>query len=139
MTEPYLKPLPVKEPQNAPLWEGLAQHEFRAPKCNNCGYWNWVPYPACRNCLSEDQTWTKVSGKATLFTFTIVHRGLGAFNAEVPYVVALAELEESPHSMIVLGNIVDVPHEALKIGMPLKIVYKDVEGEDVTLWQFTKA
>jgi uncharacterized OB-fold protein len=74
-----------------------------------------------------------------LFTYTIVHRGLGAFNAEVPYVVGLVEMEERPLPMIVLGNIVDVPHDEIEVGMPLKMVFKDIEGEDVTLWQFTKA
>ena len=63
MSEPYLKPLPKKQPENAPLWEGLARHLFHVPKCDNCGAWNWVPYPACRNCLSEKLTWTKLSGR----------------------------------------------------------------------------
>jgi uncharacterized OB-fold protein len=84
MNEPYMKPLPQKQPENAPLWEGLAQREFRVPKCDDCGAWNWVPYPACRECLSENLTWTKVSGNGTLFTYTIVHRGLGAFHKDVP-------------------------------------------------------
>jgi uncharacterized OB-fold protein len=141
MNQPYLKPLPVKEPQNAPLWEALARHEFVAPKCRQCGAWNWVPYPACRSCLSEDLEWTKISGTGTLFTYTIVHRGLGAFNAEVPYVVALVEMDltAGDRSVVVLGNLVDVPHEDIKIGMRLKMVFQDIEDEDVTLWQFTRA
>jgi uncharacterized OB-fold protein len=140
MNQPYLKPLPQKEPQNAPLWEGLAQHEFRVPKCDHCGAWNWVPYPACRECLSEELTWTKISGNGTLFTYTIVHRGLGAFNAEAPYVVGLVEMELSggKRSVIVLGNIRGVPHEELAVGMPLKMTFLDIPDEDVTLWEFTK-
>ena len=39
--------------------------------------------------------------------------------------------------VIVLGNIVGIPHDALQVGMPLQMTYKDIEGEDVTLWQFT--
>ena len=31
------------------------------------------------------------SGDATVYTFTLCHRGPGAFNAEVPYVIALGE------------------------------------------------
>jgi uncharacterized OB-fold protein len=140
MTEPYLKPLPLKQPENAPLWEGLAQREFRVPKCDNCGAWNWVPYPACRECLSEDLTWTKVSGNGTLFTYTIIHRGVGAFQKDVPYVVALVDMEVTggKRGVIVLGNITGVPHEELSVGMPLKMTFKDIEGEDVTLWEFTK-
>jgi uncharacterized OB-fold protein len=139
MTTPYLKPLPQKQPENAPLWEGLARHEFRVPQCDDCGAWNWVPYPACRECLSENLTWTRVSGEGTLFTYTIVHRGLGAFHEDVPYVVALVQMDVTggKRGVIVLGDIVGVPHEDLRIGMPLKMTFKDIEGEDVTLWEFT--
>ena len=134
--QPYLKPLPVKAPENMPFWDGLDRGEFRVPKCNDCGDWNWIPYPACRSCLSDNLTWTPVSGKATLFSFTIVYRGLGAFNAEVPYVIALAELPEKPRSIVVQGNLVGIDPEQVKIGMPLKIVYETIECEDVTLWRF---
>jgi len=141
MSQPYLKPLPKKEPENAPLWEGLAQHEFRVPKCDQCGAWNWVPYPACRSCLSEDMTWTPLSGKGEVFTYTIVHRGLGAFHQEVPYVVALVRMEAPGGSrdVIVLGNIRNVAFEDLHIGMPVQMTFQDIEGEDVTLWDFAPA
>ena len=139
MTEPYLKPLPQKQPENAPLWEGLVAREFRVPKCNNCGAFNWVPYPACRECLSEDLTWTPISGEGTLFSYTIIHRGLGAFQKEVPYVVALVDMDvpDDKRAVIVLGNIHGVEHDDLQVGMPLKMTFKDIEGEDVTLWEFT--
>lgn len=141
MTEPYLKPLPQKQPENAPLWEGLAKHEFRVPQCNACGAWNWVPYPACRECLSRELTWNKLSGEGTLFTYTIIHRGLGDFQKDVPYVTALVDMDvpDGKRSVVVIGNIVDVPHEDLKVGMPLRMTFKDIPGEDVTLWQFTAA
>jgi uncharacterized OB-fold protein len=140
MTEPYLKPLPQKQPENAPFWEGLAQREFRVPKCDACGTFNWVPYPACRECLSEAQTWTPISGTGTIFTYTIVHRGLGAFHKDVPYVVALVQMDvpAGKRGVIVLGNVAGVSHDELHVGLPVKMTFKDIEGEDVTLWEFTK-
>ena len=135
LDEPYLRPLPRKEAFNVPLWQGLQRHEFLAPKCNTCGAWNWIPYPACRTCLSEDQTWTAVSGEGTLMTCSVVHRGPPTFG-KGPYVVALVELAERPRSMVVLGNVVDTPLDSLEIGMPMHIVYEDIAGEDITLWRF---
>ena len=135
--EPYLKPLPEITDAGSPFWTALQRHEFVVPKCNNCGDYNWVPYPACRSCLSEDQTWTSVSGDAHLFTYTIVHRGPGAFNADVPYVVGLAELVEQPRPCIVLGTIVGVDHADLHVGMPLQIAFEDIPGENVTMWHWT--
>ena len=133
--EPYLRPLPKKDPTNAPFWEGTAAHKFLVPKCNDCGDWNWIPYPACRSCLSEDQSWTEVSGRGTVMSFSVVHRGPLTFGKE-HYGVVLLELEERPRSLVVLGNTIDIDPEELKIGMPMKIVYEDIPGEDITMYRF---
>lgn len=136
-TDKYLKPLPEITDAGRPFWEGLARHELVIPKCSNCGDYNWVPYPACRTCLSEDQVWTPVSGDATLFSYSIVHRGPGAFQEDVPYVVALAELVEQPRPCIVLGTLVGVDHADIEVGMPLQIAFEDIPAEDVTMWHWT--
>lgn len=139
MSEPYMKPLPKKQPENAPLWEGMAAHEFHVPQCDDCGAWNWVPYPACRDCLSENLSWKQLSGLGTLFTYTIIHRGIGDFQKDVPYVTGLVQMETpgGHRDVIVLGNVVGIPHDKIEVGMPLKMIFNDIEGEDVTLWQFT--
>jgi uncharacterized OB-fold protein len=133
---PYLKPLPEVSEANKPFFDALTQRRFLVPKCQDCGDYNWVPYPACRSCLSENQEWTEVSGQATLYTFTVVHRGPGAFDADVPYVIALGELIEQPRPCLVLGNIVGIEPGRLEVGMPLEIAYEDIADEDVTLWRW---
>lgn len=133
---PYLKPLPDISEMNRPFWEGLQRHEFLVPKCQDCGDYNWVPYPACRSCLSEDQEWTTVSGDATVYSYTIVHRGHGQFNDEAPFPIVMAKLIEGPRACIVLGNTRGIPNDSLEVGMPLTMVYEDIPGEDVTLWRF---
>jgi uncharacterized protein len=135
---PYLRPLPRKTPFNQPLWDGLARHELLMPKCNQCGDWNWIPYPACRTCLSEDLSWRPVSGQGTLMTFSVVHRAPPSFGAD-PYVTALVEMAERPRSIVMLGNVVAVPHEKLHIGMPMQVLYEDIPNEQITLWRFTAA
>ena len=136
---PYLKPLPNPSVLNAPFWDGLRAHEFRVPKCRNCGDYNWVPYPACRTCLSEDQEWTVVSGDATVWSYSVCHRGPGVFNDEVPYTVVLAKLVEEPRSLIVTSNLVDVDPASITIGMPIKVVYEDIPDEDITMFRFAPA
>lgn len=135
-TTPYLKPLPQISEANRPFWEGLQRHEFLVPKCADCGDYNWIPYPACRSCLSENQEWTQVSGDATVYSFTIVHRGHGPFNEEAPYALVMAKLVEEPRACIVLGNTREIANEDLHVGMPVRIVYEDIPDEDVTLWRF---
>ena len=134
--QPYNKPLPQRLPENEEFWAGLESGEFRVPRCNNCGYWHWVPYPACRNCLSTDQTWTKTGGKGKIFSYTVVHRGPGGFRDDVPYVLAMVEFPEGPRNPIVLGTMVDVDPDAVHTGMPVKVVYEEIPDEDVTIWHF---
>jgi uncharacterized protein len=135
----YRKPLPQIEPANKPFWDGLAAGEFRVPKCDNCGHYNWVPFPACRSCLNEAQTWTPVSRDATVWSFSVVHRGPGAFNEEVPYAVVLAKLAEEPRGCIVIGNTVGIDPADLYVGMPLRIVFEEIPDEDVTVFRFAAA
>ena len=137
---PYTKPLPTPTPANAAFWDGLRRHEFLVPRCDHCGDLNWVPYPACRSCQSEAQTWVPVSGDATVWTHTVVHRGPGAFGEEVPYVIVLGKLVEQPRSLLVLANLVDgVDPASVKIGMPIRLVYEDIPEEDFTMYKFAPA
>jgi uncharacterized OB-fold protein len=133
---PYLKPLPEISDLNRPFWDGLRAHEFRVPRCRDCGHYNWLPYPACRSCLSERQAWTVVSGDATVYSFTIVHRGPGAFDADVPYVLALGQLTEAPRRCNVLATLVGAAPEEVHIGMPVSIGYVEIPSEDITMYQW---
>jgi uncharacterized OB-fold protein len=135
---PYLKPLPTVTEANRPFFDALAEHRFLVPKCADCGDYNWVPYPACRTCLSENQVWTEVSGEATVFTYTVVHRGPGAFDADVPYVIALGKLSEQPRPCLVLGTLVGCDPAEVQVGLPIQIAYEDIPGEDITMWRWVR-
>lgn len=131
--QPYLKPLPEVTDFNRPFFDGLRNRQFVVPKCQDCGDFHWIPYPACRTCLSGNLVWTPVSGDAMLYSFTVIHTGPGAFSSDVPYAVAMGELVEQPRPCLVLANVVGSPPEELFVGQSLRIVYEDVPGEDVTL------
>ena len=133
---PYLKPLPDITPANREFWDALREQRFLVARCDECGEFNWVRYPACRSCLSERQTWTEVSGDATVFSYTVVHRGPGAFGADVPYLIVLGKLVEEPRACIVLANLVGVDPATVSVGMPIKIAYEEIPGEGVTMYRW---
>ena len=136
---PYLKPVPEPTELNREFWDGMRRHEFLVPRCLECGHYGWVPYPACRRCLSERQEWTPVSGRATVYSYTVVHRGPGAFNADAPYAIVAAALVEDPKYCVVLGNTVGIRHEDLQVGAEVRIVFEKITDEDVVLWRFGPA
>lgn len=132
----YLKPLPEITPANRPFFDALAEHVFVVPRCLACGDYHWVPYPACRSCLSESLAWTPVSGEATMYSFTVVHRGAGAYAAEVPYIVAMGELAEQPRPCLVIANLYGTAPDDLRIGQPLQIAFEDVPSEGITTYHW---
>jgi uncharacterized protein len=130
------KPLPRPAPESLPFWESAKQHRLALPRCNACAKFWFPPSRSCPHCLAADFAWLPVSGRGKIFSFVTFHRVYHpAFASEVPYVVALVELEEGPR---MLSNIVGVPPDRVGCDMPVRIVYDDVVA-DVTVPKFTPA
>ena len=120
-------------PLDAPFWDSLRRHELVVQQCDECGRLRFVPSERCRNCGSPSATWSPVSGDATVYTFTIVHRApTPAYQADAPYAIAYVELAEGPRMP---ARLVDVATDSVEIGMPLEVVFDDVD-DDLTLYRF---
>jgi uncharacterized OB-fold protein len=71
--------------------------------------------------------WAPASGRGRVFAFNIHRFAFSpAFADELPYVYALVELEEGP---MYGTNVVDCAPEDVYVGMPVEVVYQDVEPE----------
>ena len=137
-TEPYTLPLPPAQQWSDRYWEGAKAHELWIMRCNDCRQAYFYPRPICPNCFSRNTEWFQASGKGTLHAFAIVHRGpTAAFREKVPYVVCMVELEEGPRMPSNLVEVAMAP-EAIKIGMPVEVVFEDVT-DAVTLPKFRPA
>jgi len=120
-------------PLDAPFWDALRRHELVVQRCDECGQLRFVPSERCRHCGSPAATWSPVSGNATVYTFSIVHRApTPAYQADAPYVIAYVELDEGPRMPT---RLVEVAPDAVAIGMPLAVVFDDVD-DDLTLYRF---
>lgn len=68
-----------------------------------------------------------------MYSFVVFHRVYHqAFAKEVPYVVALIELDEGPR---LISNVVGVDPGSVRCGMRVRVTYHDV-SRDVTLPKF---
>ncbi|MGE3857950.1 MAG: Zn-ribbon domain-containing OB-fold protein [Dehalococcoidia bacterium] len=132
----YTRPLPdLDRKLTQPYWEGTRQHELRIQQCDACGHRWFPPSFCCPQCLNESYTWTKVSGRAKLWSWINMWQMyyLGFAN-ERPYLVAFVELEEGPRLMAGLEGV--APDSAdLRCDIPLEVVFDDVTPE-VTLPRF---
>ncbi len=117
----------------AAYWAGLREHKLMLQTCKDCGKITHPPGPLCTSCLSDKVEYRPASGRATLYAFTISHRPLHEeFRADLPYVVALVDLDEGVR---IMTWIKDCQPEDLRIGMRVEIFFEKITDE-VTLHRF---
>lgn len=128
------KPAPHPTPISEPYWSSLVDGRLSIQHCSACGSFQHYPRPFCVRCLSTQLDWKSTSGRATVFSFTIVRRAASpAFAPDLPYVLAIVELEEGPH---MTGNVIGIPAGEVTIGMPLELTVVPVgEGQALPQWR----
>ena len=132
------KPRPdTGDAATAPYWEAASRHELVLRGCDACGQVFFVPREFCPDCWSSELSWRPMSGTGTVWTFTEVHVPFydDTWADDVPYVVAVIELEEGPR---MLANIVETDTASLQIGDRVEVTFQD-RPEGVTLPMFRVA
>ena len=135
MSQPYKKPLPTPQPESDFYWQKAREHELWLRRCDDCQKAFFYPRDICPTCFSRNTSWTRSSGRGRLHTFGIVHRSPHpGFRGDVPYVVAIVELEDGVRFPTNLIG-VDPDPAAIRIGMAVSVTFDDVT-DDVTLPKF---
>lgn len=120
MTNP--PPLPRLTPESDFYWTGGAQGQLRILRCQECRRFAHPPTPLCRNCGGEALLPEAVSGRGTVWTFTVSHQQLLPSLA-TPYVIAIVELEEQA-GLHVTTRLVDVAPDDVAVGMPVEVRFE---------------
>ena len=126
--KPATRPLPnLAEMDTAPFWAGTAEGEFRYQQCSNCGTVVWHPRSHCTGCVDGDLQWKVSAGKGTLYSFSVVRQSYHPFfRNQVPYVVALVDLDEGPRFLTNLIGLED-PLNDVEIGQRVAIEWEQHE------------
>ena len=131
--EDYGKPLPRGEEFNGEFYRFCREHELRFQRCQDCGTWRHMPRESCHVCGSFNWTWEPAGGTGRVFSWTVIHRALHpGFADDLPYAATVVELEEGVR---VVSQVLDLPLDQLRVGLPVKVVFVDVTP-DVTLPKF---
>ncbi|MFF3758926.1 Zn-ribbon domain-containing OB-fold protein [Streptomyces sp. NPDC002185] len=120
--------LPDIDAFTRPYWDAAAEGRLLLRHCDACDRAHHYPREFCPYCWSEDVRWKRASGRATLYTWSVVHRNdLPPFGDRVPYVAAVVDLAEGPRMMT---EVVGVAEGDLRIGMELEVAFRR-EGREV--------
>lgn len=121
-----------------PYWDAARERRLVAAKCTACGRFRMPPTPFCPHCLSQEIDWPTLSGRGTLFSYTVVRRAIvPAMESCIPYVPALIDLDGAPGARLT-SNIVDVPVDDIRVGMEVKVVFVE-RGDGLVVPRFTLA
>jgi len=100
-------PIPEINDDNRAFWTGGETGRLMTPRCPSCFSENVAPAP--------------VSGRGHVYSFTI-NRQQWSPGLEVPYVIAIVELEEQ-RGLRLLTNIVGCPVDEVAIEMPVEVEF----------------
>ena len=126
------------DPMTTFFYEAAKVRELHILRCQSCGTYIHLPRPICRNCQSFDLKGEAVSGKATLYTYTVATKPFHPFFVDrVPYIVATVELSEQP-KLHLITNLVGIAEADVKIGMALELDF-EVLSDELTIPVFRAA
>jgi uncharacterized protein len=122
-------PLP-DDPLTNFFWEAARAHELHIQRCKACGTYIHLPRPICRHCQSFDLAPERVSGAATLYSYTQTFKAFHPFFVDrVPYIVATVTLPEQEGLQLMttlVGIDQDRLDETVQIGMALEVDFAEL-------------
>lgn len=109
------------------FYEGLRSHKLLIQQCDACGRLRNPPAPMCPYCQSLGWTPNEVSGRGTVYSFTIHHRPPLPYFA-VPHPIVLVDLAEGVR---MVGAYHAPDFDQLAIGDRVMLQFLDLDCGDV--------
>lgn len=122
-------------PETRAFWSGVAAGRVDMPWCASCDGHVWPPRSHCPRCLGVITELKQLSGEGAVYSFSVVHRGEGAFAKIDPYVLAYVSLDGGP---TVMANVVDIAPADVTVGMRVRLRAQEAEPGTVGM-QFVPA
>lgn len=119
---------PVIGTDTAYFWEGTAAGELRIQRCGGCGLLRHPPGPMCPECGATNPKFLVSLGIGEVYSY-VVHHHPPMPGRQLPFVVALVELDEGPR---MLGELTGIEHADVHIGLQVEVVFERVD-EELTL------
>lgn len=121
------RPQPHPDPDSAPFWEGVAEGRLLLQQCEACARHRFPPAETCPHCRSAEARWRPAGGRGRVYSWIVVRHPIPAeiFAREVPYIVALVELDEGVR---LASNLLGIEPEAVRDGMPVRVVFHESGG-----------
>jgi len=109
-------PAPNVSAEIEEYFRAAAEGRLLIKTCDACNQPHFYPRAICPHCFSSATRWIESSGRGKIYTFSVARRGV-----PVPFAIAYVALNEG---VTMMTNIVDCDLDALRIDMPVRVVFK---------------
>jgi uncharacterized OB-fold protein len=111
----------------------LKDGRLMGSECSDCGFATFPPRADCPECLSGRFTFRESSGRGSIYTYSRIAAAPTGFEDEVPYTVAVVDLEDGGRLLGWIGE--TIPEDEVAIGMEVQVVprlFEEIEEIRVT-------
>ena len=92
------KPLPAVDDLTQPFWDAAKRHELMLQRCKDCSYFNHPPRLACDACQSQQLDFEHVSGRGSIYSFTVMHQpNIAGFEDEMNSLAVVNSILKNRH------------------------------------------
>lgn len=135
-----VRPEPIPDPVTQFYWDAAKSGVLAIQSFPDIGLMQHPPSPVPETpggAEAGPPTSVEVSGKGTLFAYTILHQPFHpGFVDAVPMIIGLTELDDAP-GVRIMTNIVEADPDELRCGLPMEVVFEP--RGDYALPQFRPA
>jgi uncharacterized protein len=121
-------PSPPVNPENQAFYDAAREGRFMLGRCKSCKELHYYPRAVCPFCSGPTEL-SAAKGGGKIYSYSVMRR------VAEPYAIAYVTLDEG---VTVLTNLVDCNLDTLRIGAPVRLVFKPAEGGEV-IPMFTSA
>lgn len=133
--DPTLPPQPVPDADTAGFWRATGRGELCLCRCTKCRRWHQPPLERCPKC-GEVSRFEAVSGRGRIKSFIVVrHPAVPGYLEDLPYVVAIVDLEEQA-GLRLPGRLLDADPAEVKLGLSVRAEIVDLPGGDFRVAAF---
>ena len=112
-------PAPKVLPETLAYWQAADEGRLLVKRCQSCGQFHHYPRDICPHCLSSDTRWQDAAGTGIVYSFSTMGQG------DAAYTLAFVTLDEG---VTLMTNLVDCDPAQVRIGDPVKVVFKPSQG-----------
>jgi len=110
------------------FFEEARAGRLTALRCAGCGALVVPPKEFCPTCQARRWEPVPLSGAGNVISFTVIRIPPRGRAPEAPYAVAVVKLDEG---LSMLGRLVEIPLDTIRIGLPVKFRPLVSEGQTV--------